>query len=295
MKTDLQREIIKKRILELTASTYPSRFRTMLEEALLAVKDREQQSQLCTVACLVSNIAWQKWISSKVPEDNRQEHEWVVFAHVMKIAEAENLTISEKRIATAFSFLHDTIFIRRIMEEEIRAAEQAGRVEEAKELRIRKKRQRYDHMAGGAANAARLLPTLIGPTAAPGEPLFTNTEIDRCVRIIAEHDAWKVDPPLPPPTNDRLFLACVEADVLWPLHPLGVLADLERPNELGATKDVYDPVVWHDQIQQSNKTILEYRAKWQGIPSGDFFDAVSIFRTREGWRLYDDWCTRWGV
>jgi hypothetical protein len=291
----MRREGVKKRILELTAAAYPSRFRAMLEEALLAVKDEKQQSTLCEVACLLSSVAWEKWISSRVPEDNRQEHEWVVFANVMKIAEAENLTISEKRVATAFSFFHDAFFIRRIMEEEIRAAERAGRQEEAEELRRKKKRQRYDHMAGGARNAERLLPTLIGSAAAQGEPLLASGEIDRCVRIIAEHDAWKVDPPKPPATGDRLLLACVEADVLWPLHPLGVLADLERPNENGATKDFSDPAVWYDQLQHSNKTILEYRAKWRGIPAGDFFDSVTIFRTQAGWRLYTEWRERWGV
>lgn len=291
-----RRDFIRERILELTASSYPARFRIMLEEGLLVVEDKVQQADLCDVACIVSSAAWEGWLCKRGPEDNRQEHEWVVFANVMKIAQAENLPLSDKRIATAFSFLHDTCFLKRIMEEEIRKVERAGRLLEAEELKRKKKSTRFDHMVQGAKNAATLLPTLYsGSSSALRTPLFTAEEIQRCVDIIAVHDAWKVDPPEPPPTEDRLLLACVEADVLWPMHPIGVLADLERANDLGETQDFSDPAKWLDQIHQSNHTILEFRRKWQGIPDGDFIDGESIFRTREGARLYHEWLCRWGL
>ena len=61
---------------------------------------------------------------------------------------------------------------------------------------------------------------------------------DRCAAIIAGHDYWKLGKPHPP-AEDREALVCFEADALWPLHPLGVLADLERSG-----KDVNDPQEW---------------------------------------------------
>ena len=296
MKIGERRKKIKERIFELTTSTYPSRFKTILAEGLLVVEDEEQQMDLCEVACIISNAAWEKWLSSRGPEDNRQEHEWVVFANVMKIAEAEDLSISDRRIATAFSFLHDTCFIKRIMEEEIRKLEREGKTKEADDLRNKKKNARYDHMKGGAKNTKNLLQTLnysLSQTSA--KSLFSEEEIEQCVSIVELHDAWKVDPPEPPPTRDRLRLTCLEGDVLWPLHPLGVLADLERPNDQEETKDFSDPAIWHAQLNQSNKTILEFRAKWKGIPASAFIDTETIFRTQEGWRLYNEWRSRWGI
>lgn len=284
MTFEQRRKMIEARISETT--TYPSRFKTMLKEGLLVLEDERLQIELCEVACVVSNAAWEKWISLRKPEDNRREHEWVVFANVMKIAESENLTTPDRRIATAFCFLHDTCFIRRIMESEIRELEKEGKTAEAIELSARRKNQRAEHMQGGAENTKNLLPNL---------NLFDEKEIKRCVDIVATHDTWKVDPPEPPPTVDRLRLACLEGDVLWPLHPLGVLADLERPDGQGETKDFSDPVTWHTQLIQSNKTVLEYRAKWKGIPASAFIDKETIFRTQEGWRLYHEWRNRWDI
>lgn len=296
IKIGQRRRKMKERISELTTPTYPSTFKTMLEEGLLVVEDQKQQMDLCEVACIVSTAAWEEWLSSREPEDNRQEHEWVVFANVMKIAEAEDLSISDRRIATAFSFLHDTCFIKRIMEEEIRKLEREGKPEEADELRSKKKSARHDHMRGGAKNTENVLPTLnYSSSQAPSQPLFGKKAIKRCVNIVALHDAWKVDPPEPPPTRDRLRLTCLEGDVLWPLHPLGVLADIERPNDQGETKDFSDPAIWHAQLNQSKNTIQEFRAKWKGIPASAFIDTETIFRTQEGWRLYHEWRNRWGI
>jgi hypothetical protein len=282
------------RIREL--STLPPRFNTMLEQGLLVVEDKAQREDLCEVACVVSSAAWERWLSLRKPEDNRQEHEWVVFANVMKIAEAEELSLSDRRIATAFCFLHDTCFIKRIMEEEIRKLEREGKTEEAEKMRARKKNERTEHMKGGADNTGNALNELkyLSPKT-DAKALFSRPEIKRCVDIVSGHDLWKVDPPEPPPTCDRLRLACLEGDVLWPMHPLGVLADLERPNEQGETKDFSDPAIWHTQLQQSNKTLVEFRSKWKGIPASAFIDSESIFRTGEGWRLYNEWRTRWSL
>src|SRR3989337_1805130 len=86
-------------------SILPARFNIMLEQALLTVSNTQEREDLCTVACIVSSSTWQHWQAWRSPEDNRQEHEWVVFANVMKIAESEELPLLDKRIATAFCFL----------------------------------------------------------------------------------------------------------------------------------------------------------------------------------------------
>lgn len=270
-------------------SDLPARFNTMLEQALLVVR-KDHQEELCIVACAVSSAAWRFWLSQRPPEDNRQEHEWVVFANVMKIAEAEELTLSEKRIATAFSFVHDTFFIRRIMEQRVREATE----EEKQELEKEKEKQRRQHMESGAKNTEFLLSQLRHPHS-PADLLFTPEEIARCVKIVSEHDLWKLQNPGLPPSGERLAVACLESDALWPLHPLGVLADLERPDENGATKDFNNPEIWRKQLEESIQTLVEFRPKWEGIPPDDFIDNESIFRTKEGHRLYTEWRRRWNL
>lgn len=270
-------------------SDVPARFNTMLEQGLLVVRE-DQREELCVVACIVSNAAWRLWLSQRPPQDNRQEHEWVVFANLMKIAEAEELALSEKRIAAAFAFLHDTFFIPRIMEQRVREAsgEEKQRLEEEKE------RQRLQHMNGSARNAEILLAQLGHPDST-AQLLFTPDEITRCTKIINEHDMWKLRRPSPFPSSDRLAVACLEADALWPLHPLGVLADLERADENGVAKDFNDPAVWLRQLQESNQTLVEFRPKWKDIAQEDFIDDESIFRTKEGYRLYAEWRQRWNL
>lgn len=215
----------------------------------------------------------------------------MVFANVMKIAEAEGLNLAERRIATAFTFTHDSCFIPRIMEQRVRDAKTP---EEKAQLKKEKKEQRIKHMNDGAKNAKFLLKQLTRPDS-PKEPLFEPHEITRCVGIVKVHDMWKLDGKSPPPTTDRLALACLEGDALWPLHPLGVLADLERPDEKGLTKDFSDPAIWHTQLLQSNETLVVFRSKWKDIPNSDFVDSESIFRTKEGHRLYDEWRQRWNL
>jgi hypothetical protein len=270
-------------------SDLPARFNKMLEQSLLVVRE-EEQDELGLVACVVSSAAWRFWLAQRPPEDNRQEHEWVVFANAMKIAEAERLTLSEKRVATAFSFLHDTFFIHRIMEQRLREATE----EEKQRLEEEKEKQRRQHMERGAKNTEFLLSQLRHPNV-PADLLFTPGEITRCVKIVNEHDMWKLPNPFPPPSHDRLAVTCLESDALWPLHPLGVLADLERPDENGLTKDFNNPSVWHRQLEESNQTLVRFRPKWKDIPRDEFIDGQSIFRTKEGHRLYTDWLLRWNL
>src|SRR5262245_5029940 len=264
----------------------PARLKAMLDTALLSVKDEGQREDLRLVAGAIANATWERWQSLRPPEDNRPEHEWIVFATIMKIAEAERLTLSEKRIATAFAFTHDTVFISRITEAMTRAAD-----EECKQqLEAEKERQRTAHMEGGAANAREILGQLKDPGGA-GDPLLTDEEIERCADIVAGHDRWKLRQPHPV-GSDRLAVVCFEGDALWPLHPIGVLADLERPHKIS---DTCDPAEWRNELTVSLETLREYRANWNGLPDEQFIDDESIFRTQEGHRLYQEWRRLWGL
>jgi hypothetical protein len=147
-------------------------------------------------------------------------------------------------------------------------------------------------MKRGAVNARFLLGQIQDPDLR-GRSLFTHDEIDCCATIIENHDSWKVCPPKPFPTMDRLALACVEGDILWPLHPIGVLADLDRPGTDGLSKDLFSPARWRKQLEESDQTIVSGRAGLEGlVPAADFIDGT-VFRTREGFRLYAEWKQLW--
>ncbi len=279
------------------SSAPPARLTSLLEQALHILADAHEREELRLTAHTVANATWQRWQSGRPPQDNGQDHEWIVFAHVLKIAECEGLSLTEKKIATAFAFVHDNYYIPRIMEEEIRQCERAGRHDRAAALSMKKTQQRIEHMQHGAVNAESLLRELVR-SEQPASPLFTADEIRRCVQLVSGHDLWKTNPPAPPPSTDRLALACVEGDALWPLHPTGVLADLQRLAAGGEWVDLTDPLVWRRQLQQSLRTLIEFRPHWvekAAIAETDFIDSESIFRTKTGQQLFCEWRTFWSL
>jgi hypothetical protein len=123
---------------------------------------------------------------------------------------------------------------------------------------------------------------------------LTPNEVSRSVAIVGRHDLLKTGAAYPP-GGDRLAVVCIEGDILWPFHPLGVLADLERPDEKGNTKDASDPAEWRKKLQDSLATLLKYRANWRDVPGERFIDEESIFRTGEGYRLYREWRRFWDL
>ena len=252
----------------------------MLESGLNVVQDDQARAQLRSVSYAVAAAAFDRWLSKRTADDNRVEHEFVVFGAAMRIGEAERLPLNGMLAVVCATFLHDTHPIQRITERMIREADPSL----AAELALRKAAQRTHHMQMGAQNARQLL----------GELALVSGEVrERCEAIIASHDCWKLGHPHPP-SSDSEALVCFEADALWPLHPLGVLADLERPDESGATKDVNDPVEWRRQVRNNLQTLSEYRSNWEG--SGERFqDTHTIFRTAEGYRLYREWAGMWGL
>jgi hypothetical protein len=248
----------------------------MTASGLSAVQDPAERAALRAVTDAVAQATFERWLSLRTADDNRVEHEFVVFGAAMRIAEAERLSLSGKLVVVCATFLHDTYPIARITETAIREClKKDPRL--AAELVEKKASQRIEHMQGGAQNAGELLREL---------PIVSGDVRDRCAAIIAGHDYWKLGKPHPP-SDDREALVCFEADALWPLHPLGVLADLERSG-----KDVNDPAEWRKQIGQNLRTLSEYRANWQNSDEV-FQDAHTIFRTAEGHRLYREWAGLW--
>ena len=269
----------------------PPHLQAMMRRGLEVVQDATQRSELGVVAETIARAVFERWLWRRTADDNRADHEFVVFGAAMRIAEGEGLSPAGKLVVVCTTFLHDTHPIRRVTETAIREAMKldsalAARLEETK------RRQRTEHMLGGARNAGLLLGELEHPLR-PGEPIVEREIVDRSAAIIGAHDCWKLGSPHPP-AGDREALVCFEADALWPLHPLGVLADLERPNESGDPMDVNDPAAWRKQIVHNLRTLREYRKNWEG--SGEVFrDRESIFRTAEGHRLYREWAGLWGL
>ena len=97
-----------------------------------------------------------------------------------------------------------------------------------------------------------------------------------------------------PVTGGTLHSSTNTPDALWPLHPLGILADVERPDESGAAKDVNSPGEWRKQSRHNLETLREYRANWADSEEA-FQDRDTIFRTPEGRRLYREWAGVWGL
>jgi hypothetical protein len=197
----------------------------------------------------------------------------------MKIAAAEKLSSSDIKVFAAFAFCHDNYRIRRIMDARVRELEDRGLIEEAAALLRQKREQRVKHMLLGARRAEKVLRSL---------EILSERELTRCRTIIEKHDLWKLGEPWPL-ADDRLALCCFEADALWPLQPLGVLADIERSGE-----DAMDPEVWRRKVQESHRTMIVYRANWAKMKE-PFQGRNSIFRTPEGHRIYKEWRRFWGL
>ena len=265
----------------------PTRLQRMLQSSLQHVRSKEERQQLSSAAHAIAEVAWRGWIGPRTAEDNRQEHEFVVLDNFLRIAEGESLSTADKRVGIAFVFCHDAAFIHRITELEVRnAADDESRTR----LQALKSQQRQRHMAEGAANARAMLPMIC----AGNQPLLNAAEIESCATLIAQHDVWKLGQPWPL-IDDRLALACVEADALWPLHPIGVLADLERPTETGgATGDAGDPQDWQRLAKNSVVTLREFRSNWDHLPE-DACSGETIFRTPVGQQIYRSWAAFWGV
>ena len=261
----------------------PAHLRAMLECGLAVVSEAALRAELHAVAHAVAAATFDRWLSQRTADDNRVEHEFVVFGAAMRIGVAEGLPWEGMLAVVCATFLHDTYPIKRITERMIREAAQSEPTLAA-QLMLRKAEQRTHHMQMGARNAGQLLGEL---------NVVSDAVCQRTQAIIASHDCWKLGHPHPL-AKDREAVVCFESDALWPLHPLGVLADLERPDESGVAKDVNDPAEWRRQVRNNLQTLHEYRPNWRNMGE-PFRDVDTIFRTAEGHRLYREWAGIWGL
>ncbi|MEO8372944.1 MAG: hypothetical protein ABI806_27410 [Candidatus Solibacter sp.] len=269
--------------MHLPLDTLPAHLRAMLECGLGVVQDDVSREELRSVSHAVAAATFDRWLSKRTADDNRVEHEFVVFGAAMRIGETERLPLDGMLAVICATFLHDTHPIQRITERMVREAAKRDPLLAAALIQ-RKAAQRTHHMQMGARNAGQLLRQL---------GIVSTLVRERCEAIIASHDCWKLGQPHPL-SSDPEAVVCFEADALWPLHPLGVLADLERPEESGAARDVNDPAEWRRQVRNNLQTLREYRANWEA--TGECFqDAHTIFRTVEGYRLYREWAGMWGL
>lgn len=272
----------------------------------LALRPLPSQEQLAEPIRALAELVWRRWLSERPPTDNRAEHEFIVLANAIRIGLAEGLSESDLRVVAAFSLLHDTYFIPRITEAQTtavaRRAQQArheGRWDEAEKweaelarLEQGKNTQRHEHMRGGARTAEEVLRR--SPDESGTARWLNDAEVDQCVAIILGHDRWKLGDPHPP-SSDWRAVVCLEADALWPLHPLGVQADLERPDDDGRIKDLHDPQAWRDQLAVSVQTLRRYRRNWPADGNDPFQDRHSIFRTAAGHAIFTRWLDFWGL
>ena len=257
----------------------PERIRAEIESGLGEIQESRARQHLRAAVKKIAAEAWERWIRFNGPQDNHPQHESTVFRLGMKIGVAEKLSLSELRVFSAFAFCHDNFKIKRIMDARVRDLEECGTAQEAAKLRREKQEQRTKHMVMGARRADRMLREI---------GVLSEAERERCAEIIRKHDCWKLGEAWPL-WEDRLAVCCLEADALWPLQPLGVLADVERSGE-----DLADPLVWRQKAQESHGTMIVFRKNWDGKKE-PFRDRKSIFRTAEGHKIYKEWCKFWSL
>jgi len=95
----------------------------MTRRGLDLVSDPAERAELRPVVDSIAEQSFERWLSSRTTDDNRVEHEFVVFGAAMRIAEAERLPLAGKLVVICATFLHDTSPIQRITERAIREAE----------------------------------------------------------------------------------------------------------------------------------------------------------------------------
>ncbi|MDH5185716.1 MAG: hypothetical protein OEZ20_01395 [candidate division WOR-3 bacterium] len=271
----------------LNIDNVPSYLLNILSNSFSQVNEKERNS-LMDISKMMFIYLYNRYLLFRSSEDNRKEHELIVLSNVLKISEKMELNYSDKKIAIAVSLFHDTCFIKRIMEEEIRKLEEKGSIKEANLLREKKKDQRRDHMKGGAKNTKEAL-EYINKINPHGWTIFTDKEIERSEKIVLKHDLIKTDELYPKRIN-TLELCCHESDILWPLHPIGVSADIERYG-----KDINEKENWTNQVKENLKLFDDMRKKYDKKNVDDRFIEKTYFRTEEGHRIFSNWLKFWNL
>ncbi len=252
----------------------------LLDAAFVVITNGSLADDLRAFARQVYSLAYDTRLRFRTPEDNRPEHELVVLRDTVRICwrsghereSDEPFAAWELRVAVATALLHDLRFIRRITEQEIQKAEDAGRHDDAASLRRQKAEQRLGHMRGGAEDAGRILHGVPG--------LVTEMELRRCLGYISLHDAWKLGLAYPL-ASDWLAVCCLEGDALFPLdRDFGPLADLQRQ---GVAEPTWEQL--REQAASNLRTqLIGYRTNF-ACTAEPFRDGETILRSEEGARI----------
>ena len=78
------------------AHLLPEHLQAMIGRGLSRVRDCAEREALRPITDAIAQAAFHRWLSRRTAEDNRTEHEFVVFDAAMRIADAERLPLSGK-------------------------------------------------------------------------------------------------------------------------------------------------------------------------------------------------------
>lgn len=254
------------------------------EEVKRAVQDAVQgmDATLQEFAKKTHKLAWRHCLYRRLcnASDNHYLHEVIVLGSGCRIR--RELSIEDQRIGILVDVLHDIRAMIRSGVTELDIAEAEGRSQE----RIKKRRidSRYEHMNGSADDAKQIGTKL---RALYGDEFVSGQELNRAVELIAKHDLIKTGQPYPGAT-DWLAVCCYEADLLWTIHPVGLVADINRG------RNMFAPDQWQTQLDHNIKQFKRWRVELEKSPdAGEFIDEETVFRTSEGHAIYIEWLQYW--
>ncbi|NQT15637.1 MAG: hypothetical protein HQ582_22965 [Planctomycetes bacterium] len=164
---------------------------------------------------------------------NPVAHQVVVLEHMLEIAKAEGFKRREMQIAAALALLHDIGAVKKITEGQVKAlrmeAEKADPtaaeaiMRRADALDLERRQSRTLHMRKSSYLAQKAMSDF---NSTRGEIVFDEPMIETICEIIRIHDNPTLD--LPIPRSNWMAVCLREADRLWMVTRLGILADLLR-------------------------------------------------------------------
>lgn len=183
---------------------------------------------------------------------NPVSHQVVVLEHMLAIAKAEGFAGREMRMAGALALLHDIGAVKKITKGQVKAlreeAEEADPtaaeaiMRRADALDLERRQSRTLHMRKSSYMAQEAMLAL---NSVRGEIVFDEPMIETICEIIRIHDNPTLD--LPIPRSNWMAVCLREADRLWLVTRLGILADLLRQSD--DTKPVWAGEMVEEEIE----------------------------------------------
>lgn len=283
--------------------TVPEKDKDQLHEALAVIEDSKTKAEVTVIAEELFSRIYDDL--NKAIVGNPIEHHPIALAHMLKIAtriKSPYLVLAE---AAALALLHDISAVPKITKQMVTAAGPG----KGDALELERQENRILHMREGSAVAHRYLLAL---NKSLGRIVFDSKAIDRVCEAIRIHDNPSLDIPIH--RSNWLAVAFREADRLWMITHLGILADLAR--KCSAVKDadeiafpeqfctayaalirdnentIAQPDKYRDQLEDNIKRFCEERELYRPLEptEGPFCDESTFFRTAEGHAIYRSLC-----